>query len=120
MLRVQKRSSPSEVEVLIRPLPIILSNLVTKPRTAVMPLSLQKVVPSDLPTIIDVHFAAFQQSDPLHRIIYPLGPTPSVLAYSLASAEKAFHEPQTNYLKVVDSSHVSEEVHLPLAEYGHV
>lgn len=73
-----------------------------------MPLTLHTATVTDLPTIISLQFAAFQQSSPIERLIYPLGLTPSILTSALASRERPFHDLQTIHLKVVDSGFVSE------------
>lgn len=73
-----------------------------------MPLTLHKATITDLPTMVNLQFAAFQQSSSLERLIYPLGLTASVLAAAVASRETSFHEPHMYYLKVVDSDLVSE------------
>ncbi|CAD6586569.1 MAG: hypothetical protein ASARMPRED_002762 [Alectoria sarmentosa] len=70
--------------------------------------TLHKATITDLPTMVNLQFAAFQQSSSLERLIYPLGLTPSVLAAAVASRETSFHEPHMYYLKVVDSDLVSE------------
>ncbi len=69
-----------------------------------MPLSIEKVEDNDLSTISEITFAAYYTSNPVGRLIYPFGLTPSVSKCSLALQKSAFLERDTYYFKVVDSN----------------
>ena len=81
-----------------------------------MPLTLHEATFADLPIIISIQFAAFQQSSPLERLVYPLGLTPSIFTSALVSRERLFHDSQTYHLKIVDSDLVSENWQIQPAE----
>lgn len=85
-------------------------------RTGIMPLTLHKATFTDLPTIISIQFAAFQQSSPIERLVYPLGLTPAILTSALVSRERSFHDSQTYHLKIVNSDLVSESGQMQPAE----
>ena len=74
-----------------------------------MPLSIAEVEVNDLPTITDLAFTAFYASNAVERLTYPHGLTPSVSTSSLASVKRGFLDPDTHYLKIVDTDLVDQE-----------
>ena len=83
-----------------------------------MSLTLHSVSAFDLPTIVDIYFASFVQSLPVHRLIYPLGLTPSIFNTALASHKSLLKDPHVHYLKVVHSDLKGESEQLPLIDHG--
>lgn len=71
-----------------------------------MPLALQNANLSDIPTFAFLQSTAFQQANPLDRLMFPSGSTPSVLACAVVSHEKAFHNAATHYMKVIDTTEI--------------
>ena len=82
-----------------------------------MPLSIAEVEADDLPTITDLAFFAFYESNPVERLTYPRGLTISVFTASLASEKRGFLEPGSHYLKIVDSDLANQEGQPPPANY---
>ena len=84
-----------------------------------MPLSVAEVEVNDLPILTDLWLAAFSTINPVERLIYPLGPTPSITTSSLALEKREFLHPETRYLKIVDSDLANQEAQpIPPRDYG--
>ena len=85
-----------------------------------MTLYVSEVEANDLPTLTNLWLAAFSTSNPVERLIYPLGLTPSVTASSLTLDKREFLHPETRYLKVVDSDLASQERQPLPGRYGSI
>lgn len=86
-----------------------------------MTLHVSEVEANDLPTLTNLWLAAFSTSNPVERLIYPLGLTPSVTASSLTLDKREFLHPETRHFKVVDSDLASQEGQpLPGRRYGSI
>lgn len=84
-----------------------------------MPLSVEEVEDKDLSTVLNLTFAAFYESNPMEPLVFLLGFTASVCNSSLAREKSAFLEPDTHYLKVIDSN-LANQTGQPLpADHGH-
>lgn len=83
-----------------------------------MPLSVEEVEDKDLSTISEILFAAFYTSNPVGRLIYPFGLTPSVSNSSLALEKSAFLERDTYYFKVIHSNFANQGGQPSTAIYG--
>ena len=85
-----------------------------------MTLYVSEVEANDLPTLTNLWFAAFSTSNPVERLIYPLGLTPSVTASSLTLDKRDFLHPETRYLKVVDSDLANQQGQPLPGRYGSI
>lgn len=74
-----------------------------------MPLSVAEVEVNDLPGIANLWLAAHSTINPVERLIYPLGPTPSITTSCLAQEKREFLQPSTRYLKIVDSDRLADQ-----------
>ncbi len=68
-----------------------------------MPLELAQVTADDLPTVLQLQFAAFAD-DPMTQLMYPIRPTPvAVVEKAIERGRKDFLNPDTAFVKVHDT-----------------
>ena len=76
-----------------------------------MPLILQPMVEADMERTIEIQARAFA-TEPWDQVMFPNGRSPAVKAIMVEGARKDFHNPNSVFIKVVDTDRNNEMIAL--------